>query len=98
MTIETENYPTRTIMETAKTIRNSNGWRSLHTDFINNKESDGYHVTFVNGSDDPHNSPEAITERETKKIERDRTQKLKEKLKNRTISQPELLELLENFL
>jgi len=59
MTVETENYPTRKVMKREKLKRTKNGWRSLHTDFINNKESDGFHVTFVNGLDDPSNSDQA---------------------------------------
>jgi len=53
--IETEIYPTRKVMKREKAKRILNNWRSLHTDFINNK----FHVTFVNGSDNPDNSDEA---------------------------------------
>ena len=63
MTIETEDYLTRDTMKTAKAIRVSNGWRSLHTDFIKNDESQGYHVTYVNGLDDPTPPPDLDRER-----------------------------------
>ena len=94
MTIEFDNYPTRDLMKVGKKIRNIDGWRDLHTDFINNKESDGFHVTYVNGIDDPDNSTEAIQNRQDAL----RQKELREKLKNRTISQIELLELLEKAL
>jgi len=94
MTIEFEDYLTRDLMKQGKKIRHDNGWISLHTDYINNKESDGFHVTFVNGSDDPSNSPEAI-QREQERL---RIDELREKLKNRTISQPELFELLDKVI
>ena len=94
MTIQFEDYLTRELMKQGMKIRHNNGWVPLHTDFINNKELDGFHVTFVNGSDDPANSSKAIQQRQ----EMLRQKELKEKLKNRTISQPELLELLEKTL
>jgi len=53
--IETEDYKNRKVMSRGKAVRTGNGWRALHTDFINNL----YHVTFVIGSDDPHNSDES---------------------------------------
>jgi len=65
-------------------------WRPLHTDFVNNK----IRVTFVNGLDDPDNSPESIKNKE----QHVRNKTLREKLKNRTISQPELLELLQSII
>lgn len=43
-------------MTRQKKLMVANGWSSLHTDFINNNERDGFKVTFVNGSDDPDNS------------------------------------------
>ena len=94
MTIQFEDYATRDLMKQGKKIRNDNGWYGLHTDFINNKEADGFHVTFVNGSDDPENSPEGIQ----KRTEFLREKELREKLRNRTLSQPELYELLEALL
>ena len=98
MTIETEDYQTRALMKIEKENRNRNGWRALHTDFINNKELDGYHVTFVNGLDDPDNAPDVVAKREAQRLENIREEELRDKLKNRTISQPELLELLETIL
>lgn len=92
MTIETEDYITRDLMKQGKKIRHSNGWRSLHTDFINNNESQGYHVTFVNGSDDSDNSPEA----DQRRTEFQRQKVLREKLRNRTMTFPELMEMLDN--
>lgn len=88
--IETEDYTTRTLMKSGKRQRHANGWRSLHTDFINNKESDGYHVTFVNGLDDPDNSPDA----DQRRLEFQRQKVLREKLKNKSITFPELIEYL----
>jgi len=59
MTIETVDYPTRKVMKRGKLARFRGDWRPLHTEFINNNELDGFHVTYVNGSDDPDNSDEA---------------------------------------
>lgn len=56
--IQIQIYPTRKVMKRQKEKMNQLGFRSLHTDFIDNDESKGYEVTFVNGSDDPHNSEE----------------------------------------
>jgi len=53
--IETEDYFNRKSMDRDKKTRHKNNWRSLHTDIINNK----FHVTYVNGSDDPDNSEES---------------------------------------
>ncbi len=94
MTKEIINYLTRDLMKQGKILKHSQGLRPLHTDFINNDESQGYRVTFVDGTDDPNNSPEAIQ----RELEFQRQKILREKLKNRTISQPELLELLEKLL
>jgi len=90
MTIETEDYATIPEMKRGKNNRLRNGWRSFHTDFINNKESDGYHVTFVNGRDDPDKTPQADQDR----LDFQRQKALKEKLMNDTISDSELRELL----
>lgn len=92
MTIETEDYLTRTTMRRAKEIRTSIGWRSLHTDFINNDESQGYRVTYVNGSDDPDNSPEA----DQRRLEVQRQKLLRKKLEDNTISFVELKEFLRD--
>ena len=56
MTVEIKEYKTRKSMKIGKTARNALGWRSLHTDFINNIERDGYRVTYVNGLDNEENS------------------------------------------
>ncbi len=96
MTIELEDYSSRVLMKQGKEVRISNGWRSLHTDFINNKESDGYHVTFVNGLDDPDNDPILVAERTAQKIERDRTRELSTKFENDgTLSLVELKEFVK---
>lgn len=96
MTIETEDYSTTDLMKQGKKIRHDNGWRSLHTDFINNKESDGYHVTFVNGLDDPSNDPVIVAERVTQKIERDRTEELFIKFEtDGTLSPTEFMEFVK---
>ena len=74
-------------MKTGKSIHASNGWRALHTDFINNKELDGYHVTFVNGIDDPIPPPDP---------DRDRAMELTEKFEtDGTLSPTELMEFLK---
>jgi len=57
MTIEHENYLTRALMNRDQKVRGRSGWHSLHIHFINNDESQGYRVTYVNGTDDPHNIP-----------------------------------------
>ena len=94
MTKEIIDYATRDLMKQGKILKNSQGLRPLHTDFINNDESQGFRVTFVDGSDDPHNS----LEENQKRLDFQRKKVLREKLKNRTISQPELLELLESII
>jgi len=55
--IEIRTYHTRKVMKREKTKMNELGFRSLHTDFIDNDESKGYRVTFVNGSDIPSIDP-----------------------------------------
>ena len=92
MTIETEDYATRILMKSGKQRRLNNGWRSLHTDFINNTERDGYHVTFVNGLDDPDNDPVIIAERDQQKLDSIRINELKVKLRNNTITEREHVE------
>jgi len=56
--IETRTYPTRKVLKRQRKLMNQQGFRTLHEDFINNDESQGYKVTFVNGRDDPNNSDE----------------------------------------
>ena len=78
-------------MKQGKTTFHGKGFRSLHTDFINNDEKQGYRVTFVNGVDDPHNAPEVVAERTQQQTNRLR----KEELQNKTnITLPEMQELL----
>jgi len=55
MTEEIIDYPTRDLMKQGKILKHPQGFRPLHTDFINNDESQGYRVTFVDGPDDPDN-------------------------------------------
>jgi len=57
LTKKTIDYSTRTELRAGILQENSQGWRNLHTDFINNNEADGFHVTYVNGADDPGNTP-----------------------------------------
>jgi len=57
--IETEKYFSQKKMRIGKNVRNSNGWRPLQTDFIDN----GFLVTYVIGTDDPDNSEEANNRR-----------------------------------
>lgn len=90
MTIEIKEYATKELKKQDKIIMSIAGWSSLHEDFINNKESNGYRVTYVNGSDDPNNSPKAAQRR----LEFQRQGELIEKLKGNTISFNELKELL----
>jgi len=97
MTIEIETYNTLDEAKQAKLrsgTRHQTKWKSLHTDFINNK----YRITWVNGTDDPENDPIEVAKRQQQKLDQIRQDELKEKLKNRTISQPELFELLEILL
>jgi len=63
MTVQIEFYPTRKVMKRDKKIMNLAGFRPLHTDFIDNDESKGYRVTFVNGSDDPNSSEDVREDR-----------------------------------
>jgi len=94
LTKEIIDYQTKAELKQGYALKNSQGMRSLHTDFINNDESQGYRVTFVDGLDDPHNAPELVEQRRLQKIDNDRKINLKEKLKNDSISMPELRELL----
>jgi len=94
MTIETEDYATKILMESGKQRRHNNGWRSLHTDFINNKESDGYHVTYVNGLDNPDNDPTVIAQRTQERLDRIRIEELRVKIRNDSITQRELVEYM----
>lgn len=97
MTLEIIDYPTRDLMKTGKTLKHSQGFRSLHTDFINNDESDGYRVTFVNGLDDPNNDPILVRKRLDDKLKRERDAELKQKAKDKDLSKTESDELLERL-
>ena len=94
MTKEIIDYQTRAEMKIGKKEKNLLGLRSLHIDFINNDEKQGFRVTFVSGLDDPNNAPELVEERRLEKINKDIKRNLNEKLKNDSISMPELRELL----
>ena len=91
MTKEIKHYQTRDEMKIGKTTFNAQGMRSLHTDFTNNDESQGYDVTFVDGLDDPHNAPELVAQREQQQT----NQLRKEELQNKpNITLSEMQELL----
>ena len=78
-------------MKIGKTTFRAQGMRSLHTNFINNDESQGYRVTFVNGIDDPNNAPELVAQRAKEQT----NQLRKEELQNKpNITLPEMQELL----
>ena len=92
MTKEIIDYPTRELMKIGKKEKHDLGLRSLHTDFINNDEKQGYRITFVNGTDDPNNAPELIAQRAQEQINRLR----KEELRNEpNITLPEMQELMK---
>jgi len=86
-------YPTRFFMKAGKKDKHSQGLRSLHTDFINNDESQGYRVTFVDGIDDPNNEPKALAESEKNHTRKKRTRDLTQKLDDDTITDKEVMEL-----
>jgi len=90
MTIEVQDYRTRKRMRIGKDKRVLNGWRSLHTDFINNKESEGFRVTFVNGLDNEENTEEG----QTRKLRTQLIQLLYKRIESDTISFKELKMLM----
>jgi len=91
MTKQIIDYPTRDLMKIGKTSFNALGSRVLHTDFVNNDESQGYRVTFVDGIDDPNNDPARVAERA--QVETNRLRK--DELNNKPVlSIPEMRELL----
>ena len=91
MTKETKDYQTREEMNQGKTLFIAQGMRSLHTDFINNDEKQGYRITWVNGLDDPNNAPQLVAKREQEET----NQLRKEELQNKSnITLPEMQELL----
>lgn len=79
-------------MKQGETTFNAQGFRSLHTDFINNDESQGYRVTFVDGTDDPNNDPALVAKRAQEQTNRLR----KDELENKPVlTIPEMRELLK---
>ena len=97
MTKETIDYPTRDLMKQGKSQKHSQGFRPLHTNFINNDESQGYRVTFVDGPDDPDNALELVAKRESEELTRSRNKELKEKAKNKSLTKDERDELLSKL-
>ena len=92
MTKEIIDYLTRAEMKTGKDEKNLQGMRSLHTDFKNNDQSQGYRVTFVDGLDDPNNAPEVVAQRAQEQTRQLR----KQELENKPVSTiPEIRELLK---
>ena len=94
--IETQTYNTLEEAKKAKgrdTIRHKNGLRPLHTNFINGK----HEITFVKGTDDPHNAPELIEERRLQGIDRDRRDILKQKSKDGTLTGLEEKEIIKKL-
>lgn len=97
MTKVVKEYPTKDLMNQDKTIFNAQGLTTLHIDFINNNQADGYRVTFVSGKDDPNNTPERIAERTKQELERTKIELLKQKAKDKDLSKDELDELLQRL-
>ena len=95
MTKEIIYYPTRDEMKIGENTFNAQGMRSLHTNFKNNDEKQGYRVTFVDGLDDPNNAPELVVQREADKIEQIRTDELLVKIDESTINPDEIKEFLK---
>jgi len=89
--IEIIDYRTRDLMQIEKKLKNSQGWRTKHIDFINNDESNGLRVTFVNGLDDPDNDPGVVAERVQLKADQVRRNELNNKP---VLTMPEIRELL----
>lgn len=86
-------YSTREEYKIDSKLKNKNGFRVLHHDFINNDESQGHHVTFVKGVDDPSNAPELVTQREQDKTKRRRIQTLDAKVDAGTATLADLTEI-----
>ena len=91
MTKEIINYITKNELDIGYKLKHSQGLRPLHIDFINNDESQGYRVTFVDGLDDPNNASELIAQREQEKTNQLKKEELQNKL---NITLPEIQELL----
>ena len=91
MTKEIIKYPTRKEYKLDSIIKNKDGFRVLHPDFINNDEKQGYKFTWVKGIDDPINAPELVAKRAQQQTNRLRKEELQNKL---NITLPEMQELL----
>ncbi len=57
LTVEKVLYDNRAALLQDEAQRIRDGWRNLHTEFIDNK----IRATWVNGNDDPSNTPEPVT-------------------------------------
>lgn len=91
MTIEVIEYSSKDELKLGKKQYHDLGFVGLHTDFINNNESQGYRVTFVDGLDDPDNDPVLVAQRA--QVETNRLRK--EELNNKPVlTIPEMRELL----
>ena len=91
MTKEIIDYPTSKEYKLDSIIKNKDGFRVLHPDFINNDEKQGYRITWVKGLDDPNNAPELVAQREQQQT----NQLRKEELQNKSnITLPEMQELM----
>lgn len=97
MTKEIIEYSTRELMGQGKISKTAQKFRSLRTEFINNDESQGYKVTFVDGLDDPDNDPALISEREAEKLKKERDEELKQKAKDKTLSNADTDELIQRL-
>jgi len=95
MTEEIIDYPTRELLKIGYVTMHTQGMRALHTDFINNDESQGYRVTFVDGTDDPNNDPALVAKRDADEIEQTRVNELILKLDDSTITASEIKEFLK---
>ena len=98
MTIEIKEYLTEQLYIEDSKIMNQQGLRVLHPDFIDNDKSKGYRITYVDGLDDPHNSPDVVEERRLEKIDSDRIKLLKEKKRNNTLSQQDKDEIIKRMV
>ena len=87
-------YLTREEAETAIQIRNADGWRALHTDYITDaKNPNKFSVTFVTLLDDPANS----AKNQTRKTEFMTVNTIKEKMSQGTATSQEKDELLKKL-
>jgi hypothetical protein len=86
--IKIKTFDNELLSKTEKKEMNKQGFRSLHTDHINNKIV----VTFVKGTDDPHNSEES----KALQIKSNEIKKLRSKLQDNSINFEELKELMRS--